>query len=186
MTPILGILASGISGNLWAPGKDYDSIATITPYTTTTTVNFTSIPQTYRHLQVRLIAVNGNNSGRLTFNNDSTNGNYASHELFGNGATAFGDSYVGTLTGILMPGYAGMGSGSFPSASVIDILDYTSTNKTKVVRGLSGLDVNGVNGYIEFGSGLWNSTAAITSLKITIAGASTIGANSHFALYGIR
>jgi hypothetical protein len=30
MTPMLGIMASGISGNLWAPGKDYDSIATTT------------------------------------------------------------------------------------------------------------------------------------------------------------
>jgi hypothetical protein len=187
MAPILGILASGISGNLWKPGADYDSIATITPYTTTTTVNFTSIPQTYRHLQVRLIAVSSTvNSGRLTFNNDSTNGNYASHELYGNGTTAFGDSYVGTLTGILMPGYAGMGgSTTIPTASIIDILDYTSTNKTKVVRGLSGLDVNGAGGYVELGSGLWNSTAAITSLKITIAGG-TIAANSHFALYGIR
>jgi hypothetical protein len=28
MTPILGIMASGMSGNLWAPGKDFDSIAT--------------------------------------------------------------------------------------------------------------------------------------------------------------
>jgi hypothetical protein len=184
--PILGILASGISGNLWQPSNSYDSIATITPYTTTTTVNFTSIPQTYRHLQVRLLAVNGNNSGRLTFNNDSTNGNYASHELYGNGSSAFGDAYVGTLTGILMPGYGGMGSGSFPTASVIDILDYTNTNKAKTVRGLSGIDQNNTNGVIEFGSGLWNSTAAITSLKITIAGAGTIGANSHFALYGIK
>jgi len=187
MTPILGITASQMSAHLFTPGTDFDSIATITPYTTTTTVNFTSIPQTYRHLQVRLIAVSSAiNSGRLTFNNDSTNANYTSHELYGNGAAAYSDNYTGTLTGILMPGYAGMGGSTIiPSVSVIDILDYANTNKNKVVRGLSGLDLNGGNGYIELGSGVWFSTTAITSLKITIAGG-TIGANSHFALYGVK
>jgi hypothetical protein len=55
MTPILGILASGMSGNLWAPGKDFDSIATTTVGAGgASTITFSSIPSTYRHLQIRL------------------------------------------------------------------------------------------------------------------------------------
>ena len=53
MTPILGIMASAISGNLWAPGKDYDSIATTTLGSSTASVTFSSIPSTYRYLQIR-------------------------------------------------------------------------------------------------------------------------------------
>ena len=51
--PILGLLASAISGNLFAPSGAYDSIATASGTGSSATISFTSIPSTYTHLQIR-------------------------------------------------------------------------------------------------------------------------------------
>jgi len=74
MTPMLGIMASAISGNLFTPSKDYDSIATVTVSTAVSSITFSSIPATYRHLEIRFIAQNSGYRdiwGR--FNGDATN-----------------------------------------------------------------------------------------------------------------
>jgi hypothetical protein len=49
--PILGILASAITGNLVT--SSYESIATFNITTSTPSVTFSSIPQTFTHLQIR-------------------------------------------------------------------------------------------------------------------------------------
>jgi hypothetical protein len=54
--PILGIMASQISGHLWAPEGAYDSLATVTLSASTASIEFAGIPATYKHLQVRVIA----------------------------------------------------------------------------------------------------------------------------------
>jgi predicted patatin/cPLA2 family phospholipase len=69
-------------------------------------------------------------------------------------------------------------------AGVIDILDYANTNKYKTVRALSGHDNNG-SGYVNFESGLWMSTSAITSIKLFTAG-NVYAQYTQFALYGIK
>ena len=94
MTPILGIMASGISGNLVT--NSYESIATGTVSTPTATIAFSSIPATYKHLQVRYIAKSGraqNLAGQMVMR---FNGSYGArgHNLYGDGATAFANSYV--------------------------------------------------------------------------------------------
>jgi hypothetical protein len=67
---------------------------------------------------------------------------------------------------------------------VIDILDYTNTNKYTTVRTLGGYDNNG-SGAVALFSGLWLNTAAITSIQTGafFAGDDT---NSQLALYGIK
>jgi hypothetical protein len=189
MTPILGILASGISGNLWAPGKDFDSIATITPYTTTSTVVFSSIPSTYRHLQIRFIArttrANQEDNIQLRFNSDS-GGNYAAHVLYGDGATAgsFSDGSSITFNTRSVVAAASATSGVF-GVGVIDILDYANTSKNTTVRSLNGYDNNGA-GQVRLSSGLWMNTAAINNITIVPANGPDFAANSHWALYGIK
>ena len=79
----------------------------------------------------------------------------------------------------------GMTANTF-GAGVIDILDYAKTNKYKATRQLSGISSNATVGdrdYLLYGSGLWRSTSAITS--ITLTGNSFVQ-YSHFALYGIK
>jgi len=66
---------------------------------------------------------------------------------------------------------------------VLDILDAYSTTKNKTIRSLSGM-TGGANN-LQLYSGLWNNTAAISSLNI-FPGATNFVAGSRFSLYGIR
>jgi hypothetical protein len=187
--PNLGIIASSLSGKLWSPGADFDSIATVTPYTTTSTVVFSSIPATYRHLQIRFIGrtdrANQEDNIQLRFNSDSA-GNYAAHVLYGDGATAgsFSDGSSITFNTRSVVAAASATSGVF-GAGVIDILDYANTSKNKTVRSLNGYDNNSA-GQIRLSSGLWMNTTAINSITIVSANAANFAANSHWALYGIK
>ena len=193
--PILGIIASAITGNLVT--TSYESIATVTVGSGgAANVEFTSIPADYTHLQIRGIAranraTYGADTIRLTFNSD-TGANYASHRLLGNGSSAyanssasqnyvqFGDS-VGTNNG---PGAGNVG------ASILDILDYANTNKYKTIRLLAGVDVNGTvatfGGVVGLTSGLWQSTSAITSIKLVVETGIDFIQYTQFALYGIK
>ena len=191
MAPILGIYASQISGHLFAPSGAYDSIATVTPYTTTTSVVFSSIPSGYTHLQIRAIAKNGTGSGGETsilaqFNSDTTYTNYfGRHLLYGDGSTAAAAANnTSGWTGGAAGGIAQQSTSNVFAASIIDILDYSNTSKNKTVRTLAGADYNG-SGTLLFTSSLWMNTNAITSITLKPF-ADTFGANSHFALYGIK
>jgi hypothetical protein len=182
MAPILGIYASQISGHLFAPSGAYDSIATVNA-SGQSSITFSSIPQTYTHLQLRCFLNNtgGNISTGLTFNG-SGGSNYARHVLYGDGTSAL-TAAVTSVGSSTFTQYSGSTSNIF-HASIIDILDYTNTNKNKTVRSLNGADYNG-SGSILFGSAVWMVTDAISSLTVVTAG-STWSANSSFALYGIK
>jgi hypothetical protein len=71
------------------------------------------------------------------------------------------------------------------TVAVIDILDYSNTNKYTTIRTLQGYDSNG-SGNIRFNSGLWMNTAGVTDIKIFPDGAASFVQYSHFALYGIK
>jgi len=186
MAPILGIMASQVTGHLFAPSGAWDSIATVTS-PAATSVTFSSIPSTYTHLQIRGIANNGEVSG---YNNQSirlngdTASNYDYHTLYGDGTSAA--STAGTTRTSIQDAFRiPPSSTSIFGAFVIDILDYTSSNKNKTVRILNGGDSNG-SGWIGLHSGLWFATpAAVTSVTL-ISSSGNFGTYSSFALYGIR
>jgi hypothetical protein len=186
--PILGIMASQISGHL--DTNSYESIATVALTSTSSTITFSSIPATYKHLQIRSIATQGTggSSGSDTFNTARFNGdsgsNYVSHYVGGDGSSAFA-SATGTSSSSCWFGIATTSTTSAFAANIIDILDYSNTNKYKTIRGLSGDDRNGA-GFIILQSVLWMSTAAISSIVISAAGSPVLQANSHFALYGVK
>ena len=178
--PILGILASSYA----IAAGDFESIATVTVGSGgASSVEFTSIPSTYTHLQVRALALYSGavGSGFLSFNGDTSSGNYSYHALGGDGISA-GTAALSSQNEGKYTGYAGT-STTQPNAMVMDILDYKDTNKYKTVRGLYCWDANGT-GYVEFFSDLWRSTSAITSIKFDPA--NTFANYSHFALYGIK
>jgi hypothetical protein len=189
MTPILGIMASGMSGNLWAPGKDFDSIATVTVSSPVSSISFTSIPSTYRHLQIRAIARGTVAQGEMQtfyqFNSD-TGSNYAYHLLRGNGTAAFADGAGSAANTSAQTRYsaANATSGIF-GAGITDILDYANTSKNKTVRNLGGVDANG-SGQVYFTSGLWVNTSAITSIYIGINDGGNFAQYTQFALYGVK
>ena len=184
--PILGILASQISGHLAAPNS-YESIATVTVGSGgAASATFSSIPATYSHLQIRGIirqSTGGFDQALAQFNSDTGN-NYARHALLGEGTTASAEATTSTNK-VSFAAIAGGGqTASVFGVTVTDILDYTNTNKYTTTRSLGGVDDNG-SGYIWFSSGLWMNTAAITTITITPGGGNFVQ-YTQFALYGVR
>jgi len=170
-----------LAGNTAFVFPSFESIATVTVGSGgATDIEFTSIPGTYVHLQLRgFLRTTSGDQLRLTFNN-STN-NYRSHYLEGTGGGVLAGSESDPRINI----YAALPSAASTfSGTITDILDYANTNKTKVVRALSGWDGNG-SGYVDLDSGLWNDTTAITSIKFAPS-AGNFAQYSHFALYGIK
>ena len=186
--PILGIIASSQQA---AVSTAFESIATITAAGGESSLSFSSIPGTYKHLQVRGIikdASAGANftSGNFQFNSDSGT-NYARHDLNGNGSSASASGTASTFyIGPLDVPYAGLTS--IFGAVIIDILDYASTSKYKTARFFAGLDTNNatLKGSVDLASGLWMSTSAINSITFGTGTANGFAAGSTFALYGIN
>lgn len=185
--PILGIIASSISGNLVT--NSFESIATVTVGAGgSSSISFSSIPSTFKHLQVRCLARSSRsqNSGYAVFRfNSDTGTNYSQHSLQGDGASAAAaaNSSVSFPTLLLFP--AALRGASIFGAGVLDVLDYTNTNKNKTIRVLDGYDSNGA-GLIELGSGAWYNTSAITSITITEYNGNNFVEYSQFALYGVK
>jgi hypothetical protein len=187
VSPILDSIGS-VKGFGWGAllsSTAYESIMTATVSTAVGYVEFTSIPSTFTHLQIRLI--NDTSAGdiniRAQFNGD-TGGNYSWHTLYADG----GGSAYSDFNGVSSTYYGsfsrgGNGSGVF-GASVVDILDYKNTNKYKTIKSLTGKDNNG-GGAIWLSSGLWQSTTAISSIKI-FPESGNFNQYSNFALYGIK
>lgn len=176
MSPILGIMASQITGHLVT--NSYESIATYVAPSSQSSVTFSSIASTYKHLQIRFSLTNTTTDydAILYFNGDTTNSNYRSHYLRGDGSNAASGTYA-------VP-YLYATSQTYPTAGVVDILDYTNTNKNTTTRALAGFDKNG-SGVVYLNSTLWLNTNAVSSITIS-ADATQFATGSHFALYGIK
>lgn len=182
-----------LAGNTAYSPSSYESIATTTVGSGgTATITFSSIPATFTHLQLRFICRDSNAAATddgvtMQFNGD-TAANYNRHSVYGDGATATSSGNGSPFTYISAGLSAGGGhaSGVF-APGVLDILDYKNTNKYKTTRRLAGLDVNGAGGIIQFASGLWLSTSAITSITLKVVdGSYNFAQYSSIALYGIR
>lgn len=182
---MLNNIAAIVGGVSVAPG-DYESIARTTLTGSQAVITFSSIPSTYKHLQIRCMSRSTALCfAYLAFNSDTTNANYKTHYLGGDGASIFAGAYPQSYPGILYGGAAGFGQSPNVSAQVFDILDYASTNKNKTVRLLNGLDTNG-SGVVGLDSGVWlNSGSAISTITLS-TNTSTFSQYSSFALYGIK
>jgi hypothetical protein len=180
---LLGIIASQ---NYPRITGSYESIETyIVGSGGQSSVTFSSIPATFTHLQIRSISRDARayygSPMDLTFNGSGATA-YARHRLAGDGSSATSGADT-SQTYMRLEG-GGNTANTF-NASIIDILDYTSTNKNKTVRQLAGIDANG-SGDVTLVSGLWYATpAAITSITLTPF-SSPFAQYSHFALYGIK
>jgi hypothetical protein len=187
--PIPGIVASGISGSKIATSSFY-SIATAAA--SGGTVTFSSIPSTYKNLQLRFIAQdtyaasqNTQNLG-ITFNGAGGTA-YSWHYLLGRGSSASASGTASTSEIRILCEPSSITAGIY-GVGILDIIDYASTSKYKTTRAIAGVDWNSTAGDNAIGlfSGLWQSTAAINSITITAFGGSGIGNSSTFALYGIN
>jgi hypothetical protein len=189
MTPNLGIFASQISGHLAAPSSFYN-IATLTP-TSGTIATFSSIPQTYSSLQIRILVqvdaggAGGTNAIFVRPNGLSSTSNYTSHWLYGDGTTAgAGGAATGSYSGVLVGGIPSNTTNNF-GTSIVDIHQYTSSY-SKTIRYISGANSNGAyTNRLYMGSGLSLDTGAISSIDIYTNGSPFISGTT-IALYGVK
>jgi hypothetical protein len=183
--PILGVIASSVSGNLIPPyAPSYESIATyVIGAGGSSSVTFSSIPGTYQHLQVRTIqqnSISGSSDLKFTFNGDGA-ANYSQHYLYTAGSTV---NSAATASATYVPG-AMLGVTGTPAPSVCDILDYANTNKFKTTKTMMGYDDSSSTAYFFLTSGFWRNTAAITSITCTPLNG-TMQQYTTIALYGIK
>lgn len=183
----LGILSS--SGAALA--GDYELISTQVLGTTADNITFTSIPQTFKHLQIRMTArfANGSGSGARNLGirlNGNASTVYSWHYMNGDGASVSSGGFASfnhvrfdqclpsddQPAGIYGPG-------------IVDILDYASTSKHKTMKGLIGQPVAGYK--IGLKSGSYQDTSAVSSIILYDQEyASGFKSGSRFSLYGIK
>ena len=186
MTPVIGVIASSIFKSSTA----YESIATILPSVAppASTYTFSSIPQTYKSLQLRWTTV-PQTSGYafyIRFNGVATGGQYTHRSIYGRGNSQIINTTGGASQNEIIVSNSNGGTiANQPQSGIIDLLEYTNTSKVKVVSAIMGMGTNngGTEGAVLMGSGVWNSTAAITSITFA-AGINFISGS--LALYGIK
>lgn len=160
-------------------------IASATP--TSGGVNFQNIPQTFTHLQIRAFwrstfaAVADGFIVRLNANTT----NHTFHWLQGDGSSATsGNTLNGNAFRFTHAPGANATSGVFGIA-IIDLLDYTNTNKLKTMRGLAGFDNNG-SGQVALESGLYYvNTNAIDQITLFPNNSNDFVTGTRIDLYGI-
>lgn len=196
--PPLGFFAHGA-----AITGDYQAIATATVDSGgASSITFSSIPSTFKHLQIRGIHristasfYTGDCFMRVGNGSIDSGANYANHQLYGDGSAAAANG-GGSRTSVLGYGaYNSVGSLGYANTfatTIIDILDYQNTSKYKTMRFLSGREMNSNNtdGRMFLESGLWMNTAAIDTISLNAldggGSASTFSQYSSFALFGIK
>jgi hypothetical protein len=165
----------------------YESIATANGNGSSGLITFSSIPSTFKHLQLRFIGKDTYSGGagpsnmQIRMNSDSTEANYYYHYLRGNGSTA--SASAGNSPSFLASVSTSSDNADIFGVGVIDILDYANTLKNTTTRILGGLDYNG-SGVVQLVSILWNNTAAVNS--VTLYNATGWTTETQFALYGIK
>ena len=176
---------SSASNSITALGTAFESIATATGTGSSNTITFSSIPSTYKHLQIRFLATSttAGSSYSITFNGDTSNIsshriNAANSTITAAGAANANSSWAGIYYG---------DNTTYYTAGIIDLIDYANTSKYKTISFFSGVNTNSsaANNEITLSSKSWRSTSAITTLAIGTNGTAW-ATGSTFALYGIK
>jgi hypothetical protein len=171
--------SSFLAGNPKFVPPSYESIASNTVGSGgASTITFSSIPSTYTHLQARIMTT----ASTLDDLGMKVNSNVGlkTHWLRGNGTTAVALVNNPWSTYGLYISENGNET-TYPNAIIVDLLDYTNTNKNKVIRILGGIDKNG-SGRVWFASGLFDDLTAVSSITFT----SSFAQYTSIALYGIK
>lgn len=174
---LLGVLNSQAAGGA---AETYELISSVD--TTSSSVTFSSIPQTFRHLQVRSsLRVTGNLTSYFKANNSSA----TVSEVGFRGATSSTQRiYSDYSSGWYFQETAsneGSDSNIFASLT-FTVFDYSQTDKWKPISLLGGVADNYLNvATARFGN--YESTSAVSSITISLGSSAVSG--THFELYGL-
>lgn len=171
-----------------------EAIKTIYLEANVASVTFSSIPNTYEHLQLRCSGkstrtlTSGYDNSKIQFNND-TGANWGYHYMFG-GSTAT-TAGGGTASGDFYPPW--WSNNSYASHShdygtnIFHLWDYANTNKwtTLTFHGGANLGVGVGTPDVRHGGAAWKNTAAVHTVKIQTYSHAFIRGSS-FTLYGVN
>ena len=169
-----------LSGNAPVSFGAFDLLETTTLTSSAASVTFSGLGaySDYKHLQIRAVAsTNGGGADSMWAQiNGDTGANYSWHYLLANGSTVSSSGLAGQVRML-----QGINNNNF-GAAVIDVLDFSSVSKNTTFRSLAG---NTESPRIVLFSGMWNSTAAVTSINLFNT-SSSFGTGSRFSLYGVK
>lgn len=179
---------SMLAGNPSYIPPSFEQISTTILGSNTTSVTFSSIPSTYKHLQVRMVVQDTAGAGLVT-NGMRINGdgaaNYSTHWVRGTGTTS---TVTGSDTGSSYMVYNTSSTGVAGSFTlyIIDLYNYANTSTFKTMRMLMGMGQTSANGTnVGLHVGNWRNTAAVSSLTFLEVGGNAFITGSRFSLYGI-
>lgn len=176
-----------IGAGTWPqPASEHDFIAKVGPMDgTTTSVSFTSIPQTYRHL--RIVMANGRrdssaNAGLYcNFNGNTTVGDYGGWIQIQRNSVTRADHY--------WPPFGDIPMTTNSASAVWDIADYANAAVGHSTQWQFGADERN-SGYMGMGTTNWHpsSLAAITQIDVISSSTSAnyyLESPTTFTLFGI-
>jgi hypothetical protein len=157
----------------------YEKIATTTLGSASNDVTFTSIPATYTDIVVICNTKTDTGTADLWFNfNSDTGGNYSITFISGNGSIVQSARNTNaTKMSVTNYGYLETTIGTY----IVNIQNYSNTTTYKSSLARANTTSNG----LAAGVGLWRSTAAISTIKISPS-ANNFASGSTFTLYGIK
>jgi predicted mannosyl-3-phosphoglycerate phosphatase (HAD superfamily) len=157
----------------------YEKIATTTLGSASNNVTFSSVPATYTDIVVICNAKTDTGSADLWFNfNSDTGSNYSITFISGNGSIIQSARNTNaTKMSVTNYGYLETTIGTY----IVNIQNYSNTTTYKSSLARANTTSNG----LAEGVGLWRSTAAISTIKISPS-AENFATGSTFTLYGIK
>ena len=166
--------------------QTYEPIATTTLSSTSNTITFTSVPNTYTDLRLVLVGeatATGQFFG-MTFNGDDATGNTSNWAIDGNGTSV-------TKSGLVDNSYGGGlfynvdMSATYLSFTSVDIFNYNSAIYKSYIGTYSG-DQNGADSYVARAIGTWANTAAITQVRARLGTTGLFAVGTIATLFGIK
>lgn len=167
-------------------GMTYTPLARTTLTTSSTTVTFSSIPQTYTDLVLVMQPSSdvGDENVGIRFNGD-TGGNYSYTRIGANNtAGSISSNRLTNFSRINTTEATGTSTNLGNLVILSNIMNYANTATYKTALNRSGQQGGTYNG-VELFAGLWRNTAAITSITVMQGSTRTFLAGSTFTLYGI-
>lgn len=182
------VYKSMLVGNTAFNPSSYYSIASyVAPTGNAGSLILDNIPQTYTHLQIRITARSTYSSANdLVYFWNAPVGITSSqwHNLYGDGANPYSGN--GTAAVYAGPFPAATSTSNTFGSAIVDILDYSNTNKLKTWRSFFGYDTSGA-GTVGIWSGMWlGSTNAISSIRVNFGNGGSFAAGSRLDVYGIK
>lgn len=164
----------------------YTKIATTTLTSNQTSVEFTSIPQTYTDLIIvfcgKAATTGGDVRCRVGNGSFDTGNNYSYTVLYGTGTTV-GSARESSQPFCWLDSY-GVPTNDNSHVGIYQFIDYSNTTTFKTFLSRSNNASSGVDALV----GLWRSTSAINQIQLALGGAGTLNyaSGTTATLYGIE